>query len=120
MRIVATVLISLMAIYLIASYSANSQEDDTEEKITCECKGCEETPLIKTQRDAETVGRALFTVTYGEKTLEEVGGVLAFYVERKKRGAYWVVGGKRKTREGGILTISFDHKTGCFLGAFAE
>jgi hypothetical protein len=120
MKILASVLVSLMAIYLIASYSAKGQEDDVEEKMTCECKGCDETPLIKTQRDAETVGRALFTVTYGEKTLEEVGGVLAFYVERKKRGAYWVVGGKRQTREGGILTISFDHKTGCFLGAFAE
>ena len=119
MRIVATVLISLMAIYLIASYSAKGQEDDVEEKMTCECKGCDETPLIKTQRDAETVGRALFTVTYGDKTLEEVGGVLAFYVERKKRGAYWMVGGKKRTREGRILTISFDHKTGCFLGALS-
>jgi hypothetical protein len=116
MRIVATVLISLMTICLIASFTANSQEDDDEDKITCECKGCEETPLIKTQRDAETVGRALFTVTFGEKALKEAGGVLAVYVERKKRGAYWLVGGKRPIREGRDLVIAFDHKTGCFLG----
>lgn len=117
MRIVVYSLISLMALYLIASYSANSQEHDVEEKATCECKGCSESPLIKTQADAETVGRALFTVWYGEKVLEEVGGILAFYDERKKRGAYWVVGGKRPTRQGRVLTIAFDHKTGCFLGA---
>lgn len=115
MRNVCFILICLTVLCSFASRSADIEED-TEDKSTCVCEACTEKPLIKTQSDAERVGRALFTAWYGENVLAEVGGTLAVYVERKRRGAYWLVGGKRLTREGRNLVIAFDHQTGCFFG----